>query len=59
MSACGRKSFINQNDQTKHTVDIRESASVHISRQNLVAAESLTALALVGQHGLLSGTKPC
>jgi len=37
--------FINQNDQTKHTVDIRESASVaHIYGQNLVAAESLTAL---------------
>jgi len=37
--------FINQNDQTKYTVDIRESASVaHIYGQNLVAAESLTAL---------------
>lgn len=37
--------FINQNDQTAHTIDIRESASVaHIYGQNLVAAESLTAL---------------
>ena len=37
--------FINQNDQTYHTADIRESASVaHIYGQNLVAAESLTAL---------------
>ncbi len=37
--------FINQNNQTGHTVDIRESASVaHIYGQNLVAAESLTAI---------------
>jgi hypothetical protein len=37
--------FINQNDQTAHTIDIRESGSVaHIYGQNLVAAESLTAL---------------
>ncbi|MES1219848.1 MAG: glycosyl hydrolase [Bacteroidota bacterium] len=37
--------FINQNDQTYHVADIRESASVaHIYGQNLVAAESLTAL---------------
>lgn len=37
--------FINQNDQTSHTIDIRESGSVaHIYGQNLVAAESLTAL---------------
>lgn len=37
--------FINQNDQTYHTADIRESASVaHIYGQNIVAAESLTAL---------------
>ena len=37
--------FMNQNDQTKYTADIRESASVaHIYGQNLVAAESLTAL---------------
>jgi hypothetical protein len=37
--------FINQNDQTGHTIDIRESASVaHVWGQNLVAAESLTAL---------------
>ena len=37
--------FINHNDQTAHTMDIRESASVsHIYGQNLVAAESLTAL---------------
>jgi (4-O-methyl)-D-glucuronate---lignin esterase len=41
--------FINQNDQTKYTVDIRESASVaHIYGQNLVAAESLTALGIGG-----------
>lgn len=41
--------FINQNDQTYHTADIRESASVaHIYGQNLVAAESLTALGLGG-----------
>jgi hypothetical protein len=41
--------FINQNDQTSHTVDIRESASVaHIYGQNLVAAESLTALGIGG-----------
>jgi hypothetical protein len=41
--------FVNQNDQTKHTVDIRESASVaHIYGQNLVAAESLTALGIGG-----------
>jgi hypothetical protein len=37
--------FINQNDQTGHTIDIRESASVaHVWGQNIVAAESLTAL---------------
>ncbi|TMI89612.1 MAG: glycoside hydrolase [Bacteroidetes bacterium] len=41
--------FVNQNDQTKHTIDIRESASVaHIYGQNLVAAESLTALGIGG-----------
>ena len=41
--------FMNQNDQTKHTVDIRESASVaHIYGQNLVAAESLTAIGIGG-----------
>lgn len=41
--------FINQNDQTPHTIDIRESASVaHIYGQNLVAAESLTALGIGG-----------
>jgi hypothetical protein len=41
--------FINQNDQTYHTADIRESASVaHIYGQNLVAAESLTALGVPG-----------
>ena len=39
--------FINQNDLTYHTADIRESASVaHIYGQNIVAAESLTALGL-------------
>lgn len=37
--------MINQNDLTYHTADIRESASVaHIYGQNIVAAESLTAL---------------
>ncbi|MFZ9660488.1 MAG: glycosyl hydrolase, partial [Chitinophagaceae bacterium] len=37
--------LINQNDQTYHTMDIRESGSVaHIYGQNIVAAESLTAL---------------
>lgn len=41
--------FINQNDQTRHVADIRESASVsHIYGQNLVAAESLTALGVGG-----------
>jgi len=41
--------FINQNDQTAHTIDIRESSSVaHIYGQNLVAAESLTALGIGG-----------
>jgi len=41
--------FMNQNDQTKYTADIRESASVaHIYGQNLVAAESLTALGIGG-----------
>ena len=39
--------FMNQNDQTKYTADIRESSSVaHIYGQNLVAAESLTALGI-------------
>lgn len=37
--------FINQNNQTRYEADIRESASVaHIYGQNLVAAESMTAL---------------
>jgi len=41
--------FMNQNDQTKYTMDIRESASVsHLYGQNLVAAESLTALGIGG-----------
>jgi len=41
--------YINQNDQTYHVADIRESASVsHIYGQNLVAAESLTALGIGG-----------
>ncbi|SHN40717.1 glycosyl hydrolase [Chitinophaga sp. CF418] len=40
---------INQNDQTRYTIDIRESASVaHLYGQNLVAAESLTALGMGG-----------
>ncbi|HEY5918455.1 MAG TPA: glycosyl hydrolase, partial [Chryseolinea sp.] len=39
--------FINQNDLTYHTADIRESASVaHIYGQNIVAAEALTALGM-------------
>ena len=39
--------FINGNDQHKYTVDIRESASVaHIYGQNIVAAESFTALGI-------------
>jgi hypothetical protein len=41
--------YINQNDQTYHVADIRESGSVaHIYGQNLVAAESLTALGIGG-----------
>ncbi len=41
--------FINGNDQTYHMADIRESASVaHIYGQNIVAAESLTALGVGG-----------
>lgn len=41
--------FINGNDQTYHMADIRESASVaHIYGQNIVAAESLTALGIGG-----------
>lgn len=41
--------FINGNDQTYHIADIRESASVaHIYGQNIVAAESLTALGIGG-----------
>ena len=40
---------INENDQTRYTIDIRESASVaHLYGQNLVAAESLTALGMGG-----------
>jgi hypothetical protein len=39
--------FMNQGDQAAYTIDIRESASVsHIYGQNLVAAESLTALGI-------------
>ena len=46
MSAMWTKNpLINANDQTGYEADIRESASVaHIYGQNLVAAESLTAL---------------
>jgi hypothetical protein len=41
--------FINGNDQTNYQADIRESASVaHIYGQNLVAAESMTALGIGG-----------
>lgn len=40
---------INQNNQIRYTIDIRESASVaHLYGQNLVAAESLTALGFGG-----------
>ncbi len=48
MSAMWTKNeFINGGDQTGYEADIRESASVaHIYGQNLVAAESLTALGL-------------
>jgi hypothetical protein len=39
--------FMNGNNQHKYTVDIRESASVaHIYGQNIVAAESFTALGI-------------
>jgi hypothetical protein len=50
MSAMWTPNFaINQNDQTYHVADIRESASVaHIYGQNIVAAESLTALGIGG-----------
>ena len=41
--------FMNQGNQVKYEADIRESASVaHIYGQNLVAAESLTALGIGG-----------
>jgi hypothetical protein len=41
--------LMNQNNLTHYTADIRESASVaHIYGQNLVAAESLTALGMGG-----------
>ena len=48
MSAMWTKNeFINGGDQTGYEADIRESASVaHIYGQNLVAAESLTALGI-------------
>ena len=48
MSAMWTKNqFINGGNQTRYEADIRESASVaHIYGQNLVAAESLTALGL-------------
>lgn len=50
MSAMWTKSpFINGGDQTGYEADIRESASTaHIYGQNLVAAESLTALGIGG-----------
>lgn len=50
MSAMWTKNmFINQNNQSRYVADIRESASVaHIYGQNLVAAESLTALGIMG-----------
>ncbi len=41
--------FMNNNSQLKYEADIRESASTaHIYGQNLVAAESLTALGIMG-----------
>ena len=50
MSAMWTKSpFINGGDQTGYEADIRESGSVaHIYGQNIVAAESLTALGIGG-----------
>ncbi|MBS1812448.1 MAG: glycoside hydrolase [Acidobacteria bacterium] len=49
MSAIWTPGPINQGDQTMHRADIMESASVaHIYGQNLVAAESLTALGVGG-----------
>ena len=49
MSAMWTANFMNGFNQHKYTMDIRESASVsHIYGQNLVAAESLTALGLGG-----------
>jgi hypothetical protein len=50
MSAMWTKNpYVNGNDQTMYTMDIRESASVaHIYGQNLVAAESFTALGNFG-----------
>ena len=49
MSAIWTPGPINQGDQTGHRADILESASVaHIYGQNLVAAESLTALGVGG-----------
>lgn len=49
MSAMWTPGMINQGDQTGYEADIRESASVaHIYGQNLVAAESLTALGVGG-----------
>ncbi len=49
MSAIWTPGPINQGDQTGHRADILESAAVaHIYGQNLVAAESLTALGVGG-----------
>lgn len=49
MSAMWTANFMNGFNQHKYTMDIRESASVsHIYGQNLVAAESLTALGIGG-----------
>ncbi|MBL8205577.1 MAG: glycoside hydrolase [Blastocatellia bacterium] len=49
MSAIWTPGPINQGDQTMHRADIMESASVaHLYGQNLVAAESLTALGVGG-----------
>lgn len=49
MAAMWTPSFMNGFSQHKYTMDIRESASVsHIYGQNIVAAESLTALGIGG-----------
>jgi hypothetical protein len=50
MSAMWTPSVVSGGDSTRYQADIRESASVaHLYGQNLVAAESLTALGLFGR----------